>query len=207
MKKVVCVAAVAALSGCAYNAPTEVAPAYDVYSNYDEKVPGRFALYVDAEEMRGEGKVRGQGCSFHSYPIDARNAFRKSVYFTLENLTEYIEEVDEPLSQDQLLFGGYDAMVRVTARDYNAKLTAIQSFWSTDIEADVEVEARMQVDAIDGRALGVSFEGSGDSEYGAGAACEGGAEALGEATSDAIKDAMEQMGERISNARKLREDR
>ena len=45
-------------SACAYNTPVDVSPAYNVYSNYEDKLPGRYALYVDATETKGEGDVK-----------------------------------------------------------------------------------------------------------------------------------------------------
>lgn len=192
--------------GCAYNAPVTVAPAYDVYSNYENKVPGNFALYIDSSELETVAKVQGYNCSFHSYPADATSQFSRSVHATLENLAERVELVDSPLTSESLLNRGYDAQIIVEALDYDIRLRVIPGFWNSEMEADVEIAARMKVDGFKGRQLGTTVEGDGDALVGAGAACEGGAEAIGLATSDAIRETMERLGERITNARTLRED-
>ncbi len=190
--------------GCAYNAPIDVAPAYDVYSNYDDKLEGHYALYVDAEEMVQRAKVKGFACSAHSFPVDGEAQFETSVLRTFENLVESVEVVDRPLSQEALVSGGYKAQLIVEVRDVDIDLVVIPGFWSSEIEADVEIAASVEAINYEGKLLGSTIEGDGDAIAGAGMACEGGTKAIGEAMSEAMRETMERLGERLTNARKMR---
>ena len=97
----------ALLSACAYNAPVDVSPAYNVYSNYEDKLPGRYALYVDSAEAKGEGEVKGFACSAHSYPYDGEAPFSSSVVATFRNIVEEVELVAMPMDAAALSAGGY----------------------------------------------------------------------------------------------------
>lgn len=194
-----------ATTACAYNAPTSVAPARAVYSNYDDKVAGNYALYVDSEEMLKDVKVIGFACSAHSYPTDARAAFRRSVVGTFENLVERVEVVERPLSQTALIERGLTAMIVVEAEDFSVDLSVIPGFLNKQMQADVEIAARIAVDGQRGRLLGSSVEGDDDFRTDAGFACDGGGAAIGRATEKAMKEAMERLGERLTNSRRLRQ--
>jgi len=193
------------LAGCSYNAPIDVAPSYDVYSNYDNKLSGTYALYVDAEEMAEKVKVKGYNCSFHSYPVDAIDQFETSVVQTFGNLLESVQLVDSPLDREALKAQGYLAQIVVEVRDMDVDLVVHPGFWTSDMEADIEIAASIEATNYGGRVLGSTIEGDGDATVGAGGACEGGSEAIGDAMSEAMKETMERLGERLTNSRKMRE--
>ena len=197
--------AVSTLGGCSYSAPAKVAPALDVYSNYDMKLPFSIALFVESEEMKKDVKVSGFQCSAHSYPIDAREAFRISTIRTFENIVDGVLVVDKPLSQADIRARGLDAMVIVKVEDFDVDLKVIPGFWTAEMEADSEIAASISADTSEGRALGSSVEGSDDARLDAGIACDGGAGAVGRATELAIKKTMDRLGERLTNSVRLRE--
>lgn len=91
-----------ALPACTYNASAPVSPAYDVYTNYEDKLAGRYALYINGDDLNGKYKVQGYVCSAHAYTQDARDASSQSVVQTFQNLTEDLEVVDEPLTRSDL---------------------------------------------------------------------------------------------------------
>jgi len=197
--------AVVFLSGCTYKAATNVNPATNIYSNYSDKVPGKYALYVDAEEMADTFKVTGYACGAHNYPVDARNAFSVSVKQTLENIIEYVEVVDNPLDRNGILAHELDGMIVVEADKLEIDLIVIAGFWTSQMKADAEITVKVQVDNESGRLLGTSVEGDDDYVADAGGACGGGATAIGTAIEKAMKEVLERMGERISNSPRLRE--
>ncbi|GIX12351.1 MAG: hypothetical protein KatS3mg118_0310 [Paracoccaceae bacterium] len=199
------VLAVAAMAGgCSYNAPTSVAPATNIYSSYDDRVPGRFALVVDADRMAQVVSPGGYACSAHRFPVDARQAFRTSVLRTFENIAQSVEPVERALSREQLAAAGYDGLIRVTVEDLDVDVAVIPGFWTAEIEADAELTMSLAVEGPDGRRLGTTVEGRDDHRADAGAACEGGAQAIGRAVEKAMKEALERAGERFTNAPRLR---
>ena len=175
-----------------------------LYSNYDDRIPGRFALYVDADVMKKDIKVIGYVCRAHSYPTDARAAFRNSVVGTFGDLVEELEVVKQPLTRSGLAGRGLTAMIVVEAEDYSADLSVIPGFFSALMQAYVEIAARITVDGVDGRLLGTSVEGNEDFRADAGIACEGGGVAVGRATEKAMRETMERLGERLANSRRIR---
>lgn len=208
MKATVTVVALAAtavvLSGCTYKATTNINPATNIYSNYSDKIAGKYALHVDAEKMAGTFKVSGYACSAHKYPVDARNAFSVSVERTLENIVDELEVVSVPLDRTGLQASEFSGMILVQATDLEIDLTVIPGFWSSEMKADAEITASIQVDGPNGRLLGSSVEGEDDHTTDAGAGCSGGGIAIGKAVENAIKETLERLGERLSNAPKLR---
>lgn len=205
LRLILCLAVASNLAACSYKATAPVSASYDVYSNYDTKVPGYFALYVESDEMQGEFKVSGVACSAHKYPLDARSAFEISTLKTLENLVERVELVDSPLSQESINSGGYDGLIIVRSEDLDVRLIVIPGFWSHEMEADVEMVASAQIESANGRVFGTTVSADEDFTSDAGSACDGGANAISEAASDAMKELMQELGERIANSERVRD--
>lgn len=205
VRYILAVSAIFAISGCAYTVPTDISPATNIYSNYSDKVPGRFALYVDADEMAGDFKVSGYECSAHTYPVDARSAFIGSVQNTMENIVEEVEIVTRPLDAAIMQSRSLNGMILVEVQDLDIDLTVIPGFWSSSMEADAEVTVSLVVDGPSGRWLGTRVEGDDDYKAEAGGACEGGAIAIGKAVEEAMKEALERLGEKLSNSPRIRD--
>ncbi len=192
-------------SACAYNTPVDVSPAYNVYSNYEDKLPGRYALYVDAKETKGEGDVKGLGCAAHSYPYDGEAAFAASVTATFRNIVEDVEVVTVPMDASALIAGGYLAQLTVEVVSMEVDLRVNPGFFSATIEADTEIAATVRAVNKAGNLLGSTIEGTADAEADAGGFCEGATTAMQESIGEAIEETMERLGERLANARRLRE--
>jgi len=205
MMRMMALALAAATGACAYQAPTEVSAALNVYSSYDDPLPLNVALYVEAEDLAADVRPDGYDCSAHRFPVDARAAFVGSVVQTLGNLTRSVVVVDQPISTGQFARTGVDAMVVVTSEDLDSDLIFIQRPFNADVEAEIEIEARITVDGPQGRLLGTSVQGDGEARQAAGSFCSGGAPAVGEATNEAIEDTMQRLGERFTNSARLRE--
>lgn len=198
-------AAVLFLGGCSYQASAPVSPAYDVYSNYPDKIPGRFALHVDADDLNGEARVRGLSCSAHTYTVEGESAFVQSTLRTIENLVRSVQLVDDPLDRANMLAGGYDGMVMVNVEDFDASVQVIPGFWTSTMEADVDLAAGVTVDGTDGRLMGTTVSASEDAESASGGSCGIGAEAASEATGAAIEELMGRLGERLTNSQRVRD--
>jgi hypothetical protein len=192
------------VTGCAYNAPVTVAPNLNVYSSYGEKLPGRYALYVDSEAYSQTVRPTGYQCSAHNFPLDMKDAFKQSVLQTMRQVVDDVEVVQSPLSSEALSRGGLAGQIVVRADSLTARIQFIPGFWSASTDSNVDLSANMSVDGPTGRLLGTSAEGTGHAQGEAGAFCGGGANTVAEASEKASKQLLGQLGERLSNSPRLR---
>lgn len=192
------------VGGCSYDAHVPARPASDIISNYDTPVNGRFALYVDSDAMRHTINPTGYDCSAAEYPTDGRSSFRNAVIQTMERVVASVEVVDEPLAREDLIARNLTGMIRVEAEDMDTALNFIPGFFSSNMEADVEVAASLTVDGREGRVLGSTFRGDGTAIADVGFACEGGADAISRAAGKAMEELLRTMGEQLSNAPRVR---
>ena len=122
------------VTGCSYKSSVEISPSYDVYSNYDSKAPGHFALYVDSKEMNKVVKVQGYNCSAHKFPVEADKQFEMSVYKTFENLLEKVTLIDHPVDSVSLQKLGYRAMINVEVEDMDIGLRGVPHEETDELE-------------------------------------------------------------------------
>jgi hypothetical protein len=192
------------LSGCAYQVPVRPAPALDVYASYGDKVPGKFALYIDAASFNRVIVATGQICSAHKFPVNANEAFRLSAVETMKQLVEEVEVVDAPISRPKLAGTGYKGMIVLKSDEYTARLMFIQNFWSATATASADMSASVLVDGPQERLFGTSASASRSFDATT-SGCDEGAGAIGEATALAMKEMLERLGERFANSPRLRE--
>ncbi len=100
---------------------------------------------------------------------------------------------------------GFDGQIDIEVDDMDVELRFIPGFWTVDAEADVELDARLTVTDATGIVLNTTLEADEDGQSDAGFACEGGATALSIATSNAIEELMERLGERFVNSAQVRQ--
>jgi hypothetical protein len=192
------------LSGCAYQVPTNIKPSYNVYTAYDDKIPGHAAIFVDASKGNETIKVTGLACSAHTFPVEARDSIQTAIVETLKNLMDEVQKVERPLTSSQLADVGSNVMVMVALEDMDIDLMVIPGFWTATMKSEAEIVLGVKVDTKDGRKVGTMVTGRGESTADSGGACEGGSIAIGEALEKALKQALSQMGEAISNSDRLR---
>lgn len=194
-------------SGCAYQSVPVSAPAINIATNFDKKVPGKWAMILneDIGQARKEVKASSYACSAHTYPVDAGQAFQASIRRTLESVFESVVEPAGSLSIEAMKTGGYKGQVTMRLSDFSPRLTCSMGFWSGSCTSNVDVGFAAEVKGQDGKILHNSSAGGSKSADGnSGGACEGGSNVLAEATSRATKDALERIAERLSNAQTLR---
>lgn len=195
----------AMLAGCSYGAKTSISPSYNVPSSYERKLSGDYAVKINAEAMREDVSVSGFTCSAHDYPLDMRSAFETSTVKTVQQVVDNAKLVQSPLTRADMKERNFKGLIRVEGRNVDTDLTVDQGFFSSDMKAEVQMVASINVDTPKGRALGTTVSAERDKKTGAGAACEGGAEAISGAAEDAMQALMRRIGEEISNSPRLRE--
>ncbi len=177
-------------------------PNLNVYSNYTNKVPGKWLLMIDAGNGKMDIHSDELACSAHVYPIDVTESFRSSVTKTLQNLTDDIQVTDAPGAASTVAAQGYAGVIRVKLEQLQPRLEFLAGFWTTKARADMEIDGGLIVDGPSGRLLGTEASGHGSDEQSGG--CPEGAKALGRATEEAMKSFLGEIGERFSNAPQLR---
>ncbi len=186
------------VAGCSGpNINTAVSPAVSVYQSYGDKIPGRFALYVNADKMQDTIKPSGlPPCYIHSYPVDARAQFVASTQQTLEDILESVELVNAPLDRTVFDSGNYDGMVVVEVDSFEGDIRIIPKLqWFFDIGAEAEIIINVFIDDSSGRLFGATVEGDADDTgYGA----------VGQSVNSAMKESLRNLAERLANSARLR---
>lgn len=192
------------LGGCAYKAEPMSVGAYNVYSSYGEKLPGKYLLFVDATALSREIKPVDINCIAHKYPVDMRAGFSGSVHKTFETLVEQIEVVEQPVSRDELGPRGARGMILVKGEALDGRLRVVPGFWTASVESAVEMSASITVDGKDGRLLGSTVAGEGNAQGNVGSFCDGGAKALTESAEKSLKQTVGRLGEALTNSERVR---
>jgi hypothetical protein len=193
------------LGACSYPVQPSVSPALNVYTSYADKLPGHYILVVEASSWGKVVKPSSYQCSAHSFPMDVNAVFKESVTRTVEQLVESVEVASVPPTRETMSNKKIAGVILVKADTFEPKLTFIPGFWSATASAAMDVSAALTVDGPQGRLLGTSAGASRSADGDAGEGCGDGAKVLADATSKALRDLMERLGERIGNAPKLRE--
>lgn len=197
----------AGLGGCAYQVQTISAPQLDVYSNYSDKVPGKWVLVLEDDTFSQNVHSEGLACAAHSFPLDLRGTFRQSAISTFQNIAGEVDVMDRPLPMDQLASGGYSGEIDIKADNMAVRLNLIPGFWSATADADVELDAGLIATGPKGRLVGTRASGRGHESSDAGMACGGATVAIGHAAQSAMKDLLGELGERFSNAPQVRPEK
>lgn len=196
--------AAATLNGCAYKAQPSAVAAYDVYSSYGEKLPGKYLLYVDASALNKKVVPTGMSCAAHNYPVMGAEPFKTAVTKTLTNVVAQIEVVNSPVPANGLKQRGAKGMIVVKGQDMISRLRMVEGFVSSTAEADIEIVASVSVDGQNGRLFGTTVSGNGRAESSAGIMCEGGSDAVAQAATQAGKQTLTKLAEELSNSERLR---
>lgn len=194
----------ATVSGCQYKAEPLPIAAYNVYSSYGDKLPGKYLLYVDASALSRSIKPSDMNCAAHTFPIDMRTGFTGSVRKTFEPLVAELQVVDKPVDRADLAAQGARGMIMVKGEELDGRLRVVPGFWQAGMETEVELAASITVDGRNGRLLGSTVGGDGNAQGDAGGFCEGGAKAMTDAAEKAMKQAVGRLGEALTNSERVR---
>lgn len=188
------------LTGCSHTAVVSSARPTNVYSSHDQKINTKVSYTVDEtslSKLKKDDAISGFQCSAHRYPVDASAAFLGSLPSMLETVFEEHEETRGTPQKGTPQF-----VFRIERFEPRVKFN--QKFLTSDADATVELAVSV-VGTLDGkRVFGTSADTQRNSTGDAGSFCSGAGEVLADATSDAIKDVLEKIGERLANNNQLR---
>lgn len=193
-------------SGCAYQVPAVRVSAPNIYSTYDNKISGNYALVLDdsVTNISREIKASSHVCSAHTYPLNLGDSAGTAVKNVMTSLFENMSVRTSMPSMDEMRRSGLNGVFVVKLDTLDPRLNCQMGFFSGTCSASADVAFGVTGTGPSGRLLGFSVSGSKVADGSAGGACEGASMVLGDAISRSMKDALERMGERISNAPSLR---
>ncbi|EPR36254.1 hypothetical protein dsat_1782 [Alkalidesulfovibrio alkalitolerans DSM 16529] len=196
------------VSACSYKVPTEVSPATNIYSTYEDKIPGKFYLVSDSgmKNIHRDIKPSSYVCSAHSYPLTVDSSVSQSVRATLQNVFENIEEIDHMPTVEMMGKDGAQGVVFVKMKRFEPSIRFAMGFWSgTGIgTCDMVIEVVVK-DKNNQTLVNTTVGGNRTTEGDSGAGCGGGAEVLSRAIYETTRDTMERLAERVANSTKVRE--
>lgn len=197
--------AMVGISGCAHQVATTKAAPVNIYSDYETKIPGPWIIVIDPSvEFTREVKPATFVCSAHSYPLSSGSTIRESLKIMFDKI------VDEPIyrndtpSAAELSQSKARGVAIVRLDGMEPRLTCQQGFWSGTCSASVEMTFGIEARNADGRIMGTSVGAQKTFDGDSGAYCGGASSVLAEAYRLALKDSLERLAERISNAQKMR---
>lgn len=193
-----------ALGGCSYDAKVLESPAERVATSYGSAVPGTWLLVADGSALDAKASFKGAVCAGFSYPINASAAFPSSAKGTLSQLVERLEPANGPVSAKQAGVRGASGVITIRGLELRPHIQPRMGWITGSVEARIIVIVELTVDGSEGRLLGATVEGEGIATSASGIACEGGADAVAQATSQATRDVMRKIGEAISNSERVR---
>lgn len=193
------------VTGCAYNVAPTTAPAVNVYSSYDSKIPGTWVLVVDpSTEFQREIKPSTYVCSAHKYPFGSVDTIKSSITQTMGNVFEEIITRSAAPTAEEIKQNSLAGVVIVRLDSFQPRLACQQGFWSASCSATADMSFGVEINGAEGRLLGTSVGSSKTYDGDAGVACGEAANVFAEAYRLALKDSLERMAERVANAPKLR---
>lgn len=193
--------------GCSYTVPTRISPAVNVYSSYEDKIPGKLMLIVDksCSEFSIDLKPSSYICGAHTFPVKLDTILSTSIRQTSESIFEEVVEQMSLPSPEQMRQANVAGVLFVRLNRFSPSLRFSPGFWEGSASASCDVVLDVTVkDALNINLVTTAVGGSRSSDGSAGSACSGGADVLSDAISKSIQDTMERFAERISNSQKIR---
>ena len=193
-----------AVSGCTYTANTAPAPARNIVTSFANKVPGKWAVLVEADRLNTTVRSEDLNCSAHTFPINFTQGFPASVRETFPNVFTQVEDVEGTEGVRSTKGRG---VVQVRGENLQSRLKIVPGFWSANVVVDVDMTVAVTVEGANGRLFGKTFDGRGRADRPVGMLCSGGAEAVKAAAEDAQRDVLRRIAEELANSDRLRSGR
>jgi hypothetical protein len=196
------------LSGCAYSVKPISMPAVNIYSSYDDKIPGTWIIIIDdsAKNVLREIRASSHVCSAHTYPIYFGDAITTSINRTMHSVFENTIERTNMPTFEELQQIGAKGIVLVKMDTFEPRLRCSMGFWSGTCTASSDIGFGIIVRRQHEKLFAASVGGSKTIDGDSGNACEGAVSILSESISKSVREALERMAERLSNSPKLRRE-
>ena len=189
------IAVLIGLGGCSYGVATRTAPAGNVYSIHDSKIPGAFAMQIAGMDncCRKEVRPSGYVCSGHNYPLEGGDALRSSIQNTLSQVFETIAPSE-----------GQGNVITISVNRFDATIRFAPGFWTVQAYSTAEIGLDIKAMRNGKAVLNTSVFAERSKDGDGGAFCGDGSQVIAEAIASATREVMERMAERLSNNPALR---
>lgn len=192
---------------CTYQTPIGTVSGINTYSAYDSKIPGRFALVVDANPALLDVTVSpvtytGSAADF---PISFSSSFKTSVYSANQQLFDEIIDTNNVPNTEQMRQDNISGYIHITAKSFEPRIQYLDKFFTTSVSATSEIGFDYIIRGSDNTTLltgAVSGEKSDTISYGSG---DNGIKVLQNSTQKALREALERYAERVSNSSRIRD--
>lgn len=193
--------------GCTHIAATVSSPAISVYSAYEDRIPGNWALVIDESVKTSNTTVKPSGylCSAHNYRLDIQESLATSIQETMSNTFYNVEVRDSLPSPKELDDQGLDGSILVRLESFQPRVFCQQSFFSGHCMADSSLSFGVVVRGPEGKIFATTAGTSRSMDGDSGAMCGRIAQLLADNFQDTARASLERLAERISNSRQIRD--
>ena len=195
-------------SGCTYKAPVDSIKNVNVYSAYEEKIPGNFAIIVNNDEGLFNKTVSPSSyqCGAHDFSMTFADSFVSSIKDANSAIFESIVSRSTIPTVDEMKKDNLSGYILVQGKLFEPRISFIPGFWSARASSTVNIGFDYSIrDSDNNLVVTGTVSGERTHEGEAGMFCSSGTEVLMSATQKAMRDVLERYGERVSNSQKLRE--
>lgn len=193
----------AGLAACSYPVETPPAEAVPVVTAYTDKVPGKWALIVDAARANTTLEDAGTRCSQTDYPLDLSKAFTATADATFRTVADEVRVTDHALSRSDLMAGGYAGVIIVSVSSLKASIKT-NGVIESRAAAEAEIDGEILVIKSGERMVDSRQSGKGDAERDTHIDCSGAGEAAAAASDTAVQDVVRKLAEQFANAHAVR---
>jgi hypothetical protein len=191
------------MGGCTYVVKSEPVKVRNIYSSFDDKIPGTWIIVTD-KDMESISRVIGTSgnvCSAHKYPVIVNDAIALSVKQTMKAVFENTLEKTNMATNEELSDLNARGNVFIRLVTFEPRVRCFLS-GSCSGEADIEFEVTVkdQNEKLFATVVGDSATFDGDCSVGCGCV----ADVLSEAISKSLEEALERMAEKLLNSHVIR---
>jgi hypothetical protein len=196
------------MTGCTHRTPINSVGSVTVYTTFENKIPGKFAIIVGtaSESLDRTVEPASHICSGWSYPLEFTSSFATSMV----SASSYIfEEVTRsyPAEIDNLKKEGYSGYVLISVKHFEPRLMFIPKMFEATGVADANIGFDYSVRNINNKVIVSGMAtASRTADGSAGGVCERGSELIQTAVRNALQTSLEQYVERVANSENVRKE-
>lgn len=162
-----------------------------------DKILGQFKIGISNRPITADIQVAGNACSVFDYKIDGTASFVQAATGAAFALFANPIVAQDDITQPLPVPAGFRGAARLWADDYSPTITYALKSWSSIAIATVTLTVHVTINDEAGRVISASESAQGGSSI-EGHDCGSGGEALAEATTNAIHEALNRLSDRLS---------
>ena len=193
------------VTGCTHKVVGPSATAVKVRSSYANKIPGNWAIIIDegSTVFSRDIQVSSTECSLHNAAFSSGDSIQISLASAVKNIFENSTLRKTNPTIDDMKMDRLAGYVLISIDHFLHRIECHSGFWSVKCRAESEIVLGIDIRGHSGeKLLGTTAGGRGYTE---GGTCEDIGKLSGEAYRRALTNSLEEMIEKVSNSKRLRE--